>query len=87
MADFVDGCLFLIWNDYRPTGWAKRKILMAQGIGLALLLGLAIIYRGGDAEQVIWIKNLLVGHSGSDWLGVFVCCVGLLAVSRDAWWQ
>lgn len=55
---------FLIWNDYRPTGWAKRKILMAQGIGLALLLGLAIIYRGGDAEQVIGLRTYWWGILG-----------------------
>jgi len=48
---------FLVWNDYQGTGWPWQRTRVAQGIGLALLIGLGIIFRGGNADQIIGLRT------------------------------
>jgi predicted acyltransferase len=45
---------FLIWLDYPRDGNKKKKYL-GQSLGWLLLLGLAIIYKGGTAEAPVWM--------------------------------
>ncbi|GAB2765515.1 hypothetical protein GCM10027275_03630 [Rhabdobacter roseus] len=44
---------FLIWNVY-PAG---KKYLALKVLGYLLLLGLAVVYRGGDASQTTWMQT------------------------------
>jgi heparan-alpha-glucosaminide N-acetyltransferase len=47
---------FLIWNVY-PKDKSKRYIFNGLKIcGYLILLGLALIYKGGDAENITWMK-------------------------------
>lgn len=45
---------FLIWLDYTRDGNKKKKYL-GQAAGWLLLIGLAIIYKGGTAEAPVWM--------------------------------
>jgi heparan-alpha-glucosaminide N-acetyltransferase len=46
---------FLIWLDYAP-GLSKQKKYILQGIGIALLAFLAIVYKGGETANTVWLK-------------------------------
>jgi len=46
---------FLVWLDYSPT-IEKNKRRIFQGAGIAILVLMAILYRGGDAENTEWMK-------------------------------
>ena len=46
---------FLIWLDY-PSQMKKQKRWLLQGSGIALLVFLAIVYKGGHDDQVGWLK-------------------------------
>jgi heparan-alpha-glucosaminide N-acetyltransferase len=46
---------FLIWLDYAPT-LSKQKRYTLQGAGIALLVFLAIVYKGGDSGNTSWLK-------------------------------
>lgn len=46
---------FLIWLDYAPTLSKQKKVLL-QGAGLLLLVFLAIIYKGSESGQTVWLK-------------------------------
>jgi heparan-alpha-glucosaminide N-acetyltransferase len=48
---------FLIWNVY-PENKEKAKLYRGLKIlGYLLLVGLAVVYKGGDAEHVTWMKT------------------------------
>jgi heparan-alpha-glucosaminide N-acetyltransferase len=46
---------FLIWLDYAPA-LSKQKKMLLQGGGIALLIFLAIIYKGGENGNTVWLK-------------------------------
>jgi hypothetical protein len=46
---------FLIWLDYAPA-LSKHKRYTLQGIGIALLVFLAIVYKGGETGNTVWLK-------------------------------
>ncbi len=46
---------FLIWLDY-PTTMEKNRRRIFQGSGIAILILMAILYKGGDAEKTEWMK-------------------------------
>lgn len=46
---------FLIWLDY-ARALSKQKKLLLQGAGIALLVFLAIVYKGGDNGNTVWLK-------------------------------
>jgi heparan-alpha-glucosaminide N-acetyltransferase len=46
---------FLIWLDYAPA-LSKQKKMLLQGAGIALLIFLAIIYKGGENGNTVWLK-------------------------------
>jgi predicted acyltransferase len=46
---------FLIWLDYAPTLSKQKKVLL-QGAGLLLLVFLAIVYKGSENGQTVWLK-------------------------------
>ncbi|MNS23239.1 hypothetical protein D3C72_550480 [compost metagenome] len=54
---------FLIWLDY-PRDMIKSKKFTLQGIGVAMLILLAAIYKGGDATHPVWMKHYWWGILG-----------------------
>jgi predicted acyltransferase len=46
---------FLIWLDY-PSQMSKQKRWWLQGSGIALLAFLAIVFKGGEENQVGWLR-------------------------------
>jgi heparan-alpha-glucosaminide N-acetyltransferase len=46
---------FLIWLDY-ARDLSKQKKLLLQGAGIALLVFLAIVYKGGENGNTVWLK-------------------------------
>ena len=57
--------IILIWLDFkRLPGVTTSRQWMIRGAGILLLAGLAIIYRGGDAENIIWMRTYWWGILG-----------------------
>jgi heparan-alpha-glucosaminide N-acetyltransferase len=54
---------FLIWLDYAPT-LSKQKKGMLQGAGITLLVFLAIVFKGGEAGHVVWLRPYWWGILG-----------------------
>jgi predicted acyltransferase len=46
---------FLIWLDY-PSQMKKQKRWILQGTGILMLIFLAIVYKGGEENQVEWLR-------------------------------
>lgn len=55
---------FLIWNNYKPTALSKGVVNILVGSGIVLLIVLAILYRGGNAEEVRWMQRYWWGILG-----------------------
>jgi heparan-alpha-glucosaminide N-acetyltransferase len=77
---------FLIWLDYPRTMSATKKWVL-QGIGIALLIFLAVIYKGADGA---WLKTHwwgilgLIGWSYLLCAVIFVMANGAMAVTAAA---
>lgn len=46
---------FLIWLDYAPT-LSKQKKGLLQGAGVLLLVFLAIVFKGGENGNTVWLR-------------------------------
>jgi heparan-alpha-glucosaminide N-acetyltransferase len=46
---------FLIWLDY-PKGLSNLKKGVLQGAGILLLIFLAIVFKGGENGETVWLK-------------------------------
>lgn len=72
---------FLVWNVYPKAGnvWQKRGILLLQLAGVALLVWLAVIFRGSDGSgfSVRWWG--ILGRIG--WTYLF-CALMFLAIGK-----
>src|SRR5690349_19952151 len=54
---------FLIWLDY-PSSFSKQKKGLLQGAGIALLIFLAIVFKGGEHGHTVWLKPYWWGILG-----------------------
>ena len=54
---------FLIWLDY-PSTVSKQKKWLLQGAGIALLIFLAIVFKGGEHGHTVWLKPYWWGILG-----------------------
>jgi predicted acyltransferase len=54
---------FLVWLDY-PQKFSKRKVLGFQSAGILFLLLLLLIFKGGTADNPVWIKPYWWGILG-----------------------
>jgi len=54
---------FLIWLDY-PKTLSKQKKGLLQGAGIALLIFLAIVFKGGEQGHTVWLKPYWWGILG-----------------------
>jgi len=73
---------FLIWLDYAPK-LSKQKKWLLQGLGIALLVFLAIVFKGGDEDDVIWLRPYWWGILGLiGWSYLLSALVFLFSKSR-----
>ncbi|MBI1769641.1 MAG: DUF5009 domain-containing protein [Bacteroidetes bacterium] len=54
---------FFIWLDYPKNLDSKRKFAL-EGLGIAVLLAMALVYRGGTIENPVWMKTQWWGILG-----------------------
>ncbi len=80
---------FLIWLDY-PRNMSKKKKVLLQGLGILMLVVLAILYRGGGVTNITWMQPQwwgILGLIGWAYLWcaiIFVLAKGRLAVTVAA---
>ena len=65
---------FMIWLDY-PETMAKAKKYTIMGFGLALLITLAIIYKGGDFAHPHWMHTSWWGILGIIGWSYLICAL------------
>jgi len=46
---------FLIWLDYKPV-FGKKKQYLLQGLGITLLLLMAVLYKGENGNEIVWLR-------------------------------
>ena len=64
----------LIWNNYdKKILWGKIPVWLLQSIGIALLLLLALLYKGGTAEDPRWMSPHWWGILGLIGWAYLVC--------------
>jgi heparan-alpha-glucosaminide N-acetyltransferase len=54
---------FLVWLDYSPR-LSKQKKQWLQGLGIALLIAMAALFKGKDDGQTVWMKPYWWGILG-----------------------
>ena len=64
---------FLIWNNYKLSGLSRNIIKVLVGFGILILLVLAVLYRGGDAEEIKWMQHYWWGILGLIGWAYFYC--------------
>lgn len=76
---------FLVWLDYPPDmpGW-QQKLL--KGCGILILIGMAAMYRGGDATHIIWMKTHWYGILGLIGWCYLVCASVYLWLGERVGW-
>jgi heparan-alpha-glucosaminide N-acetyltransferase len=65
---------FIIWLDY-PETMAKAKKHAIMGSGLALLIALAVIYKGGDLAHPRWMQTSWWGILGIIGWSYLICAL------------
>jgi heparan-alpha-glucosaminide N-acetyltransferase len=65
---------FLVWLDY-PRTWSQQKKWLLQGAGIALLVFLAIVYKGGNQEKTEWLKPHWWGILGLIGWAYLLCAI------------
>ncbi|WP_183556999.1 DUF5009 domain-containing protein [Mucilaginibacter sp. SP1R1] len=65
---------FLIWLDY-PDTMSKAKRYSLTALGIALLIAMAVLYKGGDALNLRWMRPSWWGILGIIGWAYLVCAV------------
>jgi len=81
-AIIVTTAFFLIWLDY-PETINKTKKHLLMGIGIALLIAMAAIYKGGSPVHPTWMRASWWGILGIiGWSYIVCACIYLIAKGR-----
>ena len=76
--------IFLIWLHYKPIKTLKKyQIIALKSIGVGVLIYLAIIYKGGTAEELIWMKPHWWGILGLIGWAYFLNAIIYLTFDRN----
>jgi heparan-alpha-glucosaminide N-acetyltransferase len=82
---------FLIWMDYAPDFPRKKKNLL-KGIGIAMLVILALLYKGSPgegpamADQYVWMRPQWYGILGLiGWAYLYCALIYLVTKDRLGW--
>jgi len=77
---------FLIWNVYPKEGKIRNiPVWWLQGTGILVLLILAVVYKGGNADQVVWMRPYWWGILGLIGWAYLVCSLFYLLIRRKFW--
>jgi heparan-alpha-glucosaminide N-acetyltransferase len=77
---------FLIWLDY-PRDMNPRKRLACQWGGVLLLLLMAILYKGGESNEIEWLRPQWWGILGLIGWSYLVCALLFLFTKGRLWIQ
>ncbi len=78
--------IFFIWNNYlRQDGKTMRKEHVLKSIGILILVFLAVVYRGGTAENPEWMKPHWWGILGLIGWAYLMGAVIYLVAGRKPW--
>jgi heparan-alpha-glucosaminide N-acetyltransferase len=73
---------FLIWLDY-PASMQKRKRILLQGIGVLILIAMALLYKGGTPEHTTWMRPYWWGILGLiGWSYLLCACIFLFSKGK-----
>lgn len=73
---------FLIWLDY-PAGFSKTKKYLLMGTGAAILIIMAILYKGGDAANPSGMKPHWWGILGIIGWAYLICALAYLIIKGN----
>jgi heparan-alpha-glucosaminide N-acetyltransferase len=75
----ITTAFFLIWLDY-PETIAKGKKYILQALGIAMLIAMAVVYKGGDGDNLHVMEPSWWGILGLIGWSYFVCALIYFAV-------
>jgi predicted acyltransferase len=84
-ALIITVAFFFIWLDY-PATMKKASKYALMGLGIALLIAMAVIYKGGKVDHVTWMRTSwwgILGIIGWSYLvcaSIYLVCRGRLSV-------
>lgn len=73
----------LIWNVYPNKPENKLLYNLLKFIGLLILVGLAVIYKGGDAENPVWMQTHWYGILGLIGWTYLICALVYLLIGDN----
>lgn len=66
---------FLIWNVYPDKPENNSIYGLLKFIGFLILIGLAVIYKGGDADNIVWMQTHWYGILGLIGWSYLICAM------------
>jgi heparan-alpha-glucosaminide N-acetyltransferase len=78
---------FMIWNNYRGKVFGKIPVNIMKIAGVGILLFLAVIYKGGSADQSYWMKTHWWGILGLIGWGYLVNALLYLGLRNRLGWM
>ncbi|WP_431215022.1 DUF5009 domain-containing protein [Puia sp. P3] len=72
---------FFVWLVY-PADWSRGRKWLFRGIGVAGLVVLAVVYKGGSAEHTVWMKTHWYGILGLIGWVYLVCALLYLLIGE-----
>jgi heparan-alpha-glucosaminide N-acetyltransferase len=74
----------LIWNRYpKKNGWKKNLYRILHLFGFIIIIVLALIYRGGESENLRWLQTSWWGILGLIGWAYLTCCAVYLIFSKN----
>ncbi len=81
-ALIITVAFFLIWLDY-PETMKKASKYTLMGLGIVLLIAMAVIYKGGRGDNIIWMHTSWWGILGIiGWSYLICACIYLVCRGR-----
>lgn len=74
---------FLIWNVYPDQPGRKSVYKLLKTIGYFILIGLAVVYKGGEGAEVYWMKTHWYGILGLIGWSYLICATAYLFISDN----
>jgi len=75
---------FFVWLVY-PANWSRARKWLFRGIGVAGLVVLAIVYKGGSAEHPVWMRTHWYGILGLIGWVYLVCSLLYVFIGERMW--
>jgi predicted acyltransferase len=66
---------FLIWNVYPDKPENRSVYRLLKIVGFLILIGLAVIYKGGDADNIVWMQTHWYGILGLIGWSYLICAI------------